>query len=97
MTKQSYFKPSQNLTFATVTAQRAQFAALLETERAASIYCDLTDVRLCDSAGLAFLIDARRICQSQQSTLVIEHASLDILALAKLYGIEKILDNDEEQ
>lgn len=97
MTKQSYFKPSQNLTFATVTAQRAQFAALLATERTASIYCDLTEVQLCDSAGLAFLIDARRMCQCQKSTLVIEHASVDVLALAKLYGIEKILDNDEEQ
>ncbi|MCX7119302.1 MAG: STAS domain-containing protein [Legionellales bacterium] len=97
MTKQSYFKPSQNLTFATVTAQRAQFAALLAKQQSSSIHCDLTDVQLCDSAGLAFLIDARRMCQSQNSNLVIAHASVDVIALAKLYGIEKILDNDEEQ
>ncbi len=97
MTKQSYFKPSQNLTFATVTAQRAQFAALLAKEQPLRVHCDLTDVKLCDSAGLAFLIDARRMCQSQKSNLVIEHAPVDMLALAKLYGIEKILDYDEEQ
>lgn len=96
MTKQGYFKPSQFLTFATVTAQRSQFIALLETEHPSSIHCDLSEVQICDSAGLAFLIDARRLCQNKKTNLTIEHASVDILALAKLYGVEKIIDNEEE-
>lgn len=96
MTKQRYFKPSKFLTFATVTEQRAQFMKLLETAPIESIHCDLDGVQICDSAGLAFLIDAKRLCHKQNRQLHIENASIDILALAKLYGIEKILDNEEE-
>ncbi len=95
MTK-SYFKPSNTLTFETVTEQRSQFLTLLESAPSSTIHCDLTDVRTCDSAGLAFLIDAKRLCCTQNTNLLIEHVSVDILALAKLYGIEKILDNEEE-
>lgn len=96
MLNPGYFKPFQTLSFTTVTAQRSQFEMLLTSQPVKSIYCDLADVTICDSAGLAFLIDAKRLCQKYQTNLVIEHASVDMLALAKLYGIEKIFDNEEE-
>lgn len=94
MTK-SYFKPSNALTFETVTEQRSRFTALLASQQMSSMHFDLTDMKTCDSAGLAFLIDVKRLCGSQNTALIIEHASVDVLALAKLYGIEKILDNEE--
>ena len=93
--KKSYFKPSNALTFDTVTEQRSRFAALLASQPTSSMHCDLTDMKTCDSAGLAFLIDVKRLCASQNTALIIEHAPVDVLALAKLFGIEKILDNEE--
>lgn len=94
-TSTAYFKPAPALTFATVAAQHAQFVTLLATQPATQVYCDLSDVRSCDSAGLALLIDMKRLCHKQNSLLMIEHASMDVLALAKLYGVEKILDNEK--
>lgn len=96
MTKKSYFKLPASLTFDTVTVHRSRFKELLEAEQSLSIRCDLSEVHTCDSAGLAFLIDARRLCRHQNTQLVIENASVDILALAKLYGLEKILENEED-
>jgi phospholipid transport system transporter-binding protein len=93
---QGYFKAAEALTFATVTVQRSQFISVLTGSCLDDMHCDLMDVRLCDSAGLAFLLDAKRLCQKQNTKLLIKHASVDILALAKLYGIETILDNEEE-
>ncbi len=95
MSEQTYFKPSNLLTFATVTAHRSRFVKLLTLDQPSSIHCDLADVQTCDSAGLAFLIDAQRLCRTHNTLLVIEHMSADILALAKLYGVEKILDHEE--
>ena len=96
MNKQTNFKPAKSLTFATVTEQNAQFMRLLKNADHSNIHCDLCEVDSFDSAGLAFLIGAKRLCRQQNGNFVIENASMDILALAKLYGIEKILDNEEE-
>lgn len=95
MTTPTYFKPSKFLTFATVTEQRAHFIKLLSASTA-HIHCDLGGVQICDSAGLAFLVGAKRLCRQRNSDFFIENASIDLIALAKLYGIEKILDNEEE-
>lgn len=95
MSQQTYFKPFDALTFATVTAYRSRFVKLLVTDQPSSIHCDLADVQTCDSAGLAFLIDAQRLCRTHNTQLVIVHISSDIRALAKLYGVEKILDYEE--
>lgn len=91
MSDQNYFKPSNQLTFETVTENRQRFMVLLQHKQFASIHCDLSDVDKCDSAGMAFLVEARRLCQQQRTVLMIEYIPSEIRALAKLYGIEQIL------
>ncbi len=91
----NYFKPLKNLTFATVNLERDNFAALIAKEQGSQIHCDLMDVQLCDSAGLAFLMDARRMCHQKNLKLLIANAPVDMLALAKLYGIDNLLKNNE--
>jgi len=94
-----YFKPSRNLTFATVKAEHAEFIRLLGMNKSNTMHCDLKEVSVCDSAGLAWLMDAWHKCSNQNIQLKINHASKDIEALAKLYGLDRILsdfgDNDE--
>lgn len=91
MKQQKQFKPVQALTFATVMHHRSQLSQLLAQEPRMALRLDMSDVQICDSAGLAFLIDARRMCQQHQVALTVVHLSKEIVALAKLYGIEEML------
>ena len=91
MTDSNYFKPVHALTFATVSADRVRLIALLKASDAKSIHCDLSAVQTCDSAGLALLIDIRRLCGQFGMTLIIDHIPDDVRALATLYGVELIL------
>ncbi|MCR9191076.1 MAG: STAS domain-containing protein [Gammaproteobacteria bacterium] len=96
MTEKNYFKPLNQLTFETVTENRQQFVQLLEADDLSSIHCDLSDVDKCDSAGLAFLVEARRLCRAQRTILIIEYIPGEIRALAKLYGVEQILQAGDD-
>jgi phospholipid transport system transporter-binding protein len=91
MTDYNYFKPLKALTFATVAADRVRLIALLNESPSTAIHCDLSAVETCDSAGLALLIDMRRLCGQYGRTLRIEHIPEGVRALATLYGVELIL------
>lgn len=91
MNPQNYFKPVQHLTFTSVMADKLRFMTFFESHSDGVVYCDLSDVISCDSAGLAFLIGMRRVCQKHCMTLIMEHIPENIRALALLYGVEKVL------
>lgn len=91
MSDSNQFKPLDQLTFETVTANRARLITLLDSAECDEIHCDLREVHTCDSAGLAFLMDAHRLSRQRSKRWVIEHLTDDICALAKLYGVEHIL------
>ena len=91
MTDSNYIKPVSILTIATVAADRVRLIALLKESPSKAIHCDLSAVQTCDSAGLALLIDMRRLCRHYGSTLKIDHIPDDVRALATLYGVELIL------
>ena len=91
MTDSNYFKPVDTLTFATVAADRLRLIALLDASPSSTLHCDLSEVQACDSAGLALLIDMRRLCRRRGMHLVIDHIPEDVRALATLYGVELVL------
>lgn len=95
MEKQQYFKPECHLTIDTVTADRRRFVSLINGTQSNTIHYDLSEVQAFDSAGLALLIDARRLCHHRQITLVIAPLSKELCALATLYGLEAILLSKE--
>lgn len=90
MANQRYFKPVNQLTFETVTADRLRLIDLLRSEQLDEIHCDLSDVTVCDSAGLALLIDIRRLCLKYHAKLVLQPIPEDVRALAIVYGVEQI-------
>ncbi|PJD93631.1 MAG: hypothetical protein CK424_02205 [Legionella sp.] len=97
MSDSNHFKPIDPLTFETATANRSRLITLLDSVQSDAIYCDLRGVQSCDSAGLAFLIDAQRLCRQRSKRWVMEYLTEDIRALAKLYGVEQILMTGETQ
>ena len=56
-----------------------------------TLVLNLEHVTHCDSAGLALLIQARRLCQEKQSVLRIEGMSQAILDLATFCDVDKLL------
>lgn len=91
------FTPSKTLTFATVHADNKCFLTLLNDAKTTSIRMVLEGILQCDSAGLAFLIEAKRLCKQQKKRLIIEGMPDVVYALAKFCGVDTILVSDEER
>lgn len=90
----SVFIPSNVLTFNTVSSDLARLAAHLKAYVKTTLVLNLEHVTHCDSAGLALLIQAQRLCQEKQSTLCIQGMSQEILDLAIFCDVDKLLIGD---
>ncbi len=86
------FKPASELTFNTVQADNQRLLKLLKDHKTTSIRLALDEVKQCDSAGLALLIEAKRLCKQHQKPLTIVGMSKNIAALAEFCGVEAILE-----
>lgn len=86
------FKPGTLLTFKSVISIRAKlYAALLEDTN--DQFClDLSEVTHCDSAGLALLIEARKLCQQNNKILKVIGISAETQSLAEFCGVKSILE-----
>lgn len=86
------FKPGTELSFNSVVAIRDKMARALKTE-AKKIFClDLSDVELCDSAGLALLIEAKKLCKQSNKLFKVVGVSPEIQSLAEFCGVNDVLE-----
>lgn len=85
------FKPSGELTFDTVQLDSERLIRLLRDNETASICLDMHDVLQCDSAGLALLIEAKRLSKQYGKILTIEGMPKAISALAEFCHVEAML------
>ncbi len=85
------FKLSHELSFITVPSYIKHMQQRLLATSKDGLCLDLSDVQQCDSAGLALLIEAKRICNQCQLTFTIEGMSANIYALAEFCGVKQIL------
>lgn len=85
------FKPSNELTFHTVQSDRERLLMSLQDGSVTSLRFDLSQVMHCDSAGLALLIEAKKLCRQYNKPFVIDEMSKEIHALAEFCGVEAIL------
>lgn len=86
------FKPSSNrLTFATVQSESKRLHALLNEQNTSLFRLDLHDVTQCDSAGLALIIETKRLCKQHNRALSIDGVTKAIYALAEFCGVEALL------
>ena len=85
------FIPSSLLTFDTVQSDSKRLMTLLHDNKTTTVRFDLCDVKQCDSAGLALLIETKRLCNQYHKTLVIEGMPKAISALAEFCGVDAML------
>lgn len=91
MSKES-FKFSSEISFATVQADCRRLSNYCRNSKEALLSLDLSEVRHCDSAGLALLIEAKRMSAEQNKVCKIENIPKAIYALAEFCGLDKVLE-----
>lgn len=84
------FKPSNQLTFANAELDRIRLFNLYSKDKA-DITCDLSHVTQCDSAGLALLIEAKRLAHKYGKDCQFSGMTRDIKVLAEFCGVNQIL------
>ncbi len=87
----TYFNPGKQLTFASVESVHHQFCDLVAKDTNDTICVDLSDVGLCDSAGLALLIEISKLCSVHQKSFQTKGASNTLNALAEFCGVYTFL------
>lgn len=85
------FRPPLAITFATVEQERVRFLAYCRDFQDELVVVDLEKVEQCDSAGLAFLIEAKRISEARGHSSKIINMPQETRALAMFYGISDLL------
>ncbi|MBA2649102.1 MAG: STAS domain-containing protein [Legionella sp.] len=85
------FKPGIELTFKTVVAEHAKLLKALTEDDKPCFCLDLSEVIQCDSAGLALLIEAKKLCQQNDKAFTIKGISPEALSLAEFCGVKSIL------
>ncbi len=84
------FTPSAELAFHTVMSDLSKFRSLMMQAEVQEVCIDLSGVSLCDSAGLALLIEAKRLCVSHGKALVIQKIPEQVRALAEFCGVKDL-------
>lgn len=86
------FKPGSELTFKSVVSVRAKLYKALMDDTSERFCLDLSDVTHCDSAGLALLIEARKLCIHSNKIFEVIGISPETQALAEFCGVKSILE-----
>ncbi|MCW8400179.1 STAS domain-containing protein [Legionella sp. PATHC038] len=87
-----YFKPGVDLSFKSVVAVRAKIYHALMEDKSGKFGLDLSDVKHCDSAGLALLIEARKLCKKNNKVFEIIGIPAETQSLAEFCGVKGILE-----
>jgi len=90
--KQVHFKPGSELTFKSVVAIREKLYTALMNSDSDRFCLDLSDVLECDSAGLALLIEARKLCNKNNKIFEVIGISPKTKSLAQFCGVDGILE-----
>lgn len=88
------FKPSSKMTFSTVQADCERLHNYCRESKAAFLSIDLSEVIYCDSAGLALLIEAKRLSKEKKKICKIESMPKTVQVLAEFCGVDQILVGD---
>lgn len=86
------FKPGTELTFKSVVSVRAKLFKALMDDTSNRFCLDLSDVTHCDSAGLALLIEAKKLCRHSNKIFEVIGISPETQSLAEFCGVESILE-----
>ncbi|MCL9683462.1 STAS domain-containing protein [Legionella maioricensis] len=86
------FKPGPLLTFQSVISVRAKLYKALMEDPSDRFCLDLSEVTHCDSAGLALLIEASKLCKQNNKIFEVIGISPETQSLAEFCGVKSILE-----
>jgi phospholipid transport system transporter-binding protein len=86
------FKPGPLLTFKSVISVRAKLYKALVEDTSDRFCLDLSEVTHCDSAGLALLIEASKLCKQNNKIFEVIGISPETQSLAEFCGVKSILE-----
>lgn len=92
MVSMSVFKPGATLTFRSVVSVRVRLCQVLEQEDQEVFCLDLSEVLQCDSAGLALIIEAKKLCKRYNKRFKVIGISTETQSLAEFCGVNSILE-----
>lgn len=95
--QEEYFKPSQSMSFATVQDDCDRLSKFCRDSENSFLQLDLSEVTHCDSAGLALLIEAKRISREFNKICKIEGMPKFIHTLAEFCGVDAVLGLSSEK
>lgn len=87
------FKPGTELTFKSVVSVRAKLYHALIDDASTKFCLDLSEVVVCDSAGLALLIEAKKLCGQSNKNFEVIGISSKTQSLAEFCGVKSILES----
>lgn len=87
-----HFKPDVDLTFKSVVDVRAKLYQALMDDKSGLFTLDLSNVKHCDSAGLALLIEARKLCKKNNKVFEVIGMPDETQSLAEFCGVKSILE-----
>lgn len=96
MTQSVIFTPSPVLTFQTVGLERKRLLVDIQSYSHLIVYIDLSNIVTCDSAGLALLLEVKRICNKASHILIMQGMSPAVMSLAEFCGLKMILMSEIE-
>ena len=90
MTQPIAFAPAELLTFGTVSSELNRFSSVLKAHPDASFEFDLSQVIQCDTAGLAFLIEVKRLCTLKKNGFIVKEMPHMMVDLATFCGVNNL-------
>ncbi|STX28640.1 anti-anti-sigma factor [Legionella beliardensis] len=93
----SSFIPAEHLLFTTVEAERKRLLDYCCSSTGKLLTIDLNKVSQCDSAGLAFLIEFKRLARIYNKQGKIKGITNAIFALAEFCGVDQILVEEHQE
>ncbi|KTD66189.1 STAS domain-containing protein [Legionella spiritensis] len=85
------FKPASAMTFVNAEADRVRLSDFCRRVEGGEIVIDLSEVTQCDSAGLALLIESKRLGRDHNKTCRITGITPAIQSLAEFCRVQDIL------
>lgn len=85
-------KLTKNLTINTVQNIRDSLSSRVKNAKNHTILLDLADIELCDTSGLALLIDLKSQCFNNSTQLKLVNIPDKISELANFYEVDELLN-----
>jgi phospholipid transport system transporter-binding protein len=83
-----------NLLFSTVSSILTMGAKMIDNHQAGAVEINMSAVDKIDSAGIALLLDWKRLCDAQNKKYQLTHVSKQALSLIKTNKLEALLNLD---